>query len=226
MNPYNFALDKVDIYGNIELEFNSKNVTSTLTLTNKEEEVTITTSDFRGGLNIELKDQIFTIVDFQHVKPGKGGAFVRTKLKNIRTGNILDKTFRAGERVEKAQIEEKRMQYLYEDDANYFFMDNKTFEQMSLGKDKLGEGKNFLKENLMVDILTYKDEVIGVNLPTFVELKVEETEAGVKGDTVSSTFKQAKLETGAEILVPLFINKGDILRIDTRSGEYVERRAK
>lgn len=216
----------MDIYGNIELEFNSKNVTSTLTLTNKEEEVTITTSDFRGGLNIELKDQIFTIVDFQHVKPGKGGAFVRTKLKNIRTGNILDKTFRAGERVEKAQIEEKRMQYLYEDDANYFFMDNKTFEQMSLGKDKLGEGKNFLKENLMVDILTYKDEVIGVNLPTFVELKVEETEAGVKGDTVSSTFKQAKLETGAEILVPLFINKGDILRIDTRSGEYVERRAK
>ncbi|PIU67960.1 MAG: elongation factor P [Armatimonadetes bacterium CG07_land_8_20_14_0_80_40_9] len=188
--------------------------------------MTITTSDFRGGLNIELKDQIFTIVDFQHVKPGKGGAFVRCKLKNIRTGNILDKTFRAGERVEKAQIEEKRMQYLYEDDANYFFMDNKTFEQMSLSKDKLGEEGKFLKENLIVDILTYKDEVIGVNLPTFVELKVVETEPGVKGDTVSSTFKQAKLETGAGILVPLFINKGDILRIDTRSGEYVERRAK
>ena len=180
------------------------------------------TPDFRRGLRIEINDEPFIIVSFQHVKPGKGGAFVRTKLKNLLNGNVVDRTFRSGEKVGKPDIEEKEMQYLYTD-GDFHFMDNDTYEQTALTADIVGEAKNFLQENSIVTVLFYKGRVVNLELPTFVTLEVTEAEPGLKGDTASSVTKPVTVETGARINVPLFINPGDRLKIDTRTGEYMER---
>ncbi|MCD6292115.1 MAG: elongation factor P [Deltaproteobacteria bacterium] len=180
------------------------------------------TPDFRRGLRIELNNEPFIIVSFQHVKPGKGGAFVRTKLKNLLNGNVVDRTFRSGEKVGKPDIEEKEMQYLYTD-GDFHFMDNDTYEQTALTADIVGNAKDYLQENSVVTVLFYKGRVINLELPTFVTLEVTEAEPGLKGDTASSVTKPVTVETGARINVPLFINPGDRLRIDTRTGEYMER---
>ncbi|MFH0811439.1 MAG: elongation factor P [Pseudomonadota bacterium] len=181
------------------------------------------TSDFRRGLKIELDGIPYAIIEFQHVKPGKGGAFVRTKLKNLVAGRVIDKTFRAGEKVGKPDLVEKSMQYLYAEGSQYYFMDNETYEQTFLTQEQLGESKNFLQENVTVTILYYQGKPIGVDLPIFVELRVIKTEPGVRGDTASGGSKPATLETGTVIQAPLFINEGDKVRIDTRTGEYTER---
>ena len=181
------------------------------------------TTDFRRGLKIEVDGTPYAIVEFQHVKPGKGGAFVRTKLRNLITGGVIDKTFRAGEKVERPDLEEKTMQYLYSEGNQYYFMDTETYEQTFLTREQLGESKNFLQENINVSILYYQGKPIGVELPIFVELEVKKTEPGVRGDTATGGSKPATLETGAVIQVPLFINEGDKVKIDTRTGEYIER---
>lgn len=183
----------------------------------------IDTSDFRNGLSIIVDGEIYTIVEFQHVKPGKGGAFVRTKLKNIHTGGVIDKTFRAGERMEQAILERKPMQYLYSTDDEYYLMDMKTFEQISVDKSAFGEAVKYLKENLDVTVLMHEGTVISVELPFTVELEVTETDPGVRGDTVSGGSKPAKLETGAIVQVPFFINIGDVIKVDTRTDAYLER---
>ncbi len=180
------------------------------------------TPDFRRGLRLEINDEPFIIVSFQHVKPGKGGAFVRTKLKNLLNGNVVDRTFRSGEKVGKPDIEEKEMQYLYTD-GDFHFMDNDTYEQTALTPDIVGNAKDFLQENSLVTVLFYKGRVVNLELPTFVTLEVTEAEPGLKGDTASSVTKPVTVETGARINVPLFINPGDRLKIDTRTGEYMER---
>jgi len=182
-----------------------------------------TTSDFRKGLKIELEGKPFIIVDFLHVKPGKGGAFVRTKIKNLATGQVLDKTFRAGERVEKPDLMEREMQYLYKDGGNYCVMDNETYEQIFLNDEQVGEAGNYLKENTDLKVLFFNDEPLGVELPNFVELEVVETDPGVKGDTASGGSKPATLETGVVVQVPLFLGEGEVVRVDTRTGEYIER---
>ena len=181
------------------------------------------TSDFRNGLKIEIDKEPYIIIDFLHVKPGKGGAFVRTKIKNLINGRVLEKTFRSGERVKKPDFVEKRMQFLYKMGEDFYFMDLETYDQTFLNKDKLGDGLKFLKENLEVNILYFKGEPVGLDLPMFIDLKVEKTDPGVKGNTVSGGTKPAILETGAKINVPLFVNEGDIVKVDTRKGEYVER---
>ncbi len=183
----------------------------------------VSTSDFRKGLKIELNGEPFLMVDFQHVKPGKGGAFVRTRLKSLVTGNVIDKTFRSGEKVETPDVEERTMQYLYPEGEDYTFMDNETYEQIVISKDAIGEAVRFLKENTDVNILFHNQKPIGVELPTFVELEVVKTDPGVKGDTASGGSKPATLETGAVVQVPLFIKEGDVLKIDTRDGSYIER---
>lgn len=184
----------------------------------------ISTSDFKTGLTIEFDNEIYTIVEFQHVKPGKGAAFVRTKLKNRRSGAIVEKTFRAGEKVEKAHIEKREMQYLYNEGKDYYFMNTENYDQISLSAEQLGEDNiKFLKENMLIQVMIYKEETIGIDLPNTVVLKVIETEPSVKGDTASNVTKAATVETGAVIRVPLFVNKGDELVIDTRNGEYVSR---
>lgn len=183
----------------------------------------ISTNEFRTGLTIELDGDVFTVVEFQHVKPGKGSAFVRTKLKNRRTGGIVERTFRAGEKVPKAHIEKRQMQYLYGESDMYTFMDTQNYEQIALTKEQLDEAIKFLKENMNIDIMFYQGEPMGVELPNTVILKVIETEPGVKGDTATGATKSATLETGAIIQVPLFINVDDNLIIDTRSGQYVQR---
>jgi elongation factor P len=180
------------------------------------------TPDFRKGLRIELGNEPYVIVDFQHVKPGKGGAFVRTKLKNLLNGRVVDKTFRSGEKVGKPDMEEKEMQFLYKDDE-YHFMDNSSYEQIALSGEVIGDSKNFLQENTNVTILFYQNRPINLELPIFVELEVVEAEPGVKGDTASGASKPVTVETGAKIQVPLFIEEGDRLKIDTRTGEYIER---
>ena len=181
------------------------------------------TPDFRKGLKIELNGEPFVIVEFQHVKPGKGGAFVRTTLKSLVTGNVLDRTFRSGEKVDKPDLEEKAMQYLYESDGQYHFMDTETYEQLFLSEDQLGGSRYYLQENVEVEVLFHNGKAIGVEVPIFVELKVAQTEPGVRGDTASGGSKPAVLETGMTVHVPLFINEGDVLRIDTRTGKYIER---
>lgn len=184
----------------------------------------ISTSDFKTGMTIEFDGDLFTIVEFQHVKPGKGAAFVRTKLKNRRSGSITEKTFRSGEKVEKAHIEKKEMQYLYNEGQDYFFMNTETYDQISLTAVQLGEESvKFMKENMNISVMFYGEETIGVELPVTVILKVVETEPGVKGDTASNVTKAATVETGAIIRVPLFVNEGDELVIDTRTGDYVSR---
>ncbi|MGH0030478.1 MAG: elongation factor P [Myxococcota bacterium] len=181
------------------------------------------TSQFRNGLKIEIDGEPFTITYFQHVKPGKGGAFVRTKIKNLRTGRTLDKTFRAGEKVELAEVEDKTMQYLYQDGDSLVFMDTTSYDQIPFSKEQVGDSVKYLKENLEVDVVFWKGNPITIELPSFIEAAVSQTDPGVKGDTASGATKPATLETGAVVQVPLFIKEGEMIRVDTRSGEYVER---
>jgi elongation factor P len=181
------------------------------------------TADFRTGLKIELDGKPFTIIEFLHVKPGKGGAFVRTKLKNMLTGQVLERTFRAGEKVGLPNIQEKEMQYLYQDKGQFCFMDTETFDQVFLSADQLRDNRLFLKENTNVKALIYNDGVVDIELPNFVELEVIQTEPGIKGNTVSGGSKPATLESGGVIQVPLFVSIGDIVKIDTRSKAYIER---
>ncbi|NNG27678.1 MAG: elongation factor P [Ignavibacteriaceae bacterium] len=181
------------------------------------------TSDFRNGLIIQFKNDLYTIVGFQHVKPGKGGAFVRSTLKNLKTGKVLDNTFRAGEKVETVRVERKTYQYLYRDSDFLVCMDNETYDQINVPVNLFGDSVNFLKEGVVVEILFDDTEIISVDIPTFIKLKVVETEPGFKGDTATGAVKPAKLETGAKINVPLFIEADDLLKVDTRTGEYSER---
>ena len=181
------------------------------------------TSDFRKGLKIELDGKPFVIVEFLHVKPGKGGAFVRTKLKNMITGRVLEQTFRSGEKVGQPDFEEKEMQYLYKDGETYCMMDVETYEQIFLTEEQVGESRNFLLENTPLRVLFYNKRPIGIDLPKFVTLTITESEPGLKGDTATGATKPATLETGYTLLVPLFVNEGDKIRVDTRTGEYVER---
>lgn len=183
----------------------------------------ISTNDFRTGLTIELDNHVWSVVEFMHVKPGKGSAFVRAKLKNVETGATIERTFRAGEKIPRAHLDRRKMQYLYNDGDLYYFMDEESFEQMSLSKEQIGDGVKYLKENMVIDVLLHKEKTIGVDLPNFVELVVVETEPGVKGDTATGATKGATTETGATVQVPLFVEAGDTIRIDTRTGEYMER---
>jgi elongation factor P len=182
-----------------------------------------TTSDFRNGLKIEFDGSPFIIVYFQHVKPGKGGAFVRTKLKNLKTGAVIEHTFRSGDKVEKPDLEEREMQFMYRMEGQFHFMDTRTYEQIYLDEGHVEGAGNYLIENLPVKILFYKGEPIGIDIPFFIDLKIVETEPGVRGDTVSGSTKPAKLESGAVVAVPLFLNEGDVIKVDTRTGSYIER---
>ena len=183
----------------------------------------ISTNDFRTGLTIELDGEVYQVVDFQHVKPGKGAAFVRTKLKNVKSGATTERTFRAGEKVETARIDRREMQYLYASGDSHTFMDTETYEQLTLSADQLGDNLRYLKENMMISVMLYEGSVLGIDLPNFVDLRIVETAPGIRGDTVSGATKPAVLETGATVQVPLFIEEGDIIRIDTRTGEYLTR---
>lgn len=183
----------------------------------------ISTNDFRTGLTIEVEGEIYTVVEFQHVKPGKGSAFVRSKLKNLRTGAVIERTFRAGEKVPRAHLERKEMQYLYREGDSFVFMDNETYEQVSLTPDQLGDSVKYLKDNMNIYLLTHDGNLIGVELPNFVELEVVAADPGVRGDTATGGTKSATLETGLTIQVPLFVEVGDVVRVDTRTGEYLER---
>ncbi|MFW6067452.1 MAG: elongation factor P [Myxococcota bacterium] len=181
------------------------------------------TSDIRKGLKVRIDGQPYVVVDHQFVKPGKGQAFTRTRLKNMITGSILERTFKSGEKLEKADLEERQMQYLYPEGDRRVFMDTQTYDQISLGDDQLGENVHYLLDGTMVDVLFYEGKPIDVTPPIFVELAVVETEPGFKGDTTSGATKPARLETGMKVNVPLFINEGDVLKVDTRTGSYVER---
>ena len=183
----------------------------------------ITAGDFRNGVTFEMYGQVCQVVEFQHVKPGKGAAFVRTKIKNVITGAVTERTFSPTDKFENAYVERREMQYLYADGDLYYFMDMDTFEQIPIDSHVLGDSLKFVKEEMMVKILSYKGNVFAVEPPTFVELEVTATEPGVRGDTATNTMKPATLETGAEIKVPLFINIGDKIKIDTRVGEYLSR---
>ncbi|RSK27808.1 elongation factor P [Bacillus sp. HMF5848] len=183
----------------------------------------ISVNDFRTGLTIEVDGGIWQVIDFQHVKPGKGAAFVRSKLRNLRTGAVQEKTFRAGEKVEKAHIENRKMQYLYASGDMHVFMDNESYEQLELAAAQIERELKFLKENMEVHIMMYQTETLGVELPNTVELKVVETEPGIKGDTAQGGSKSAVLETGLSVQVPLFINEGDVLIINTSEASYVSR---
>lgn len=183
----------------------------------------ISTNDLKNGMTLNLPEGLMNVVEFQHVKPGKGGAFVRTKLKNFRTGAVVEKTFRADEKVGLATIDKREMQFLYRDGATYHFMDNTTFDQMEIEASKLGDAVNYLKENDSAILPQYEGEVLGVDLPASVELTVTETEPGVQGDRVSGARKPATVETGLVVQVPLFVDMGDVIKVDTRSGEYLTR---
>ena len=183
----------------------------------------ISAGDFRNGITFEMDGNGVQVIEFQHVKPGKGAAFVRTKYKNVITGAVVERSFNPTDKYPTAYIERKDMQYLYSDGDLYYFMDMETYEQQPIDKSKLGPAFQFVKENMEVKVLSYKGNVFGVEPPNFVELEVTETDPGFKGDTATNATKPATLETGAEIKVPLFINQGDMIRIDTRTGEYMER---
>lgn len=183
----------------------------------------ISVNDFKTGLTVEVDGDIFSVLEFQHVKPGKGAAFVRSKLKNLRNGNVTEKTFRAGETIGRAQIDNREVQYLYNSGDEYTFMDNESYDQFSLEKNQLEWELNFLKDNMIVNIVSYKGEILGINMPNNVDLKVVETEPGVKGNTAQGATKNATVETGLNVQVPLFINEGDVLLIDTREGKYISR---
>ena len=179
--------------------------------------------DVRNGTTFEMDNSVYKVVEFQHVKPGKGAAFVRTKLKNVMTGAVLEKTFNPSEKLQGAEIEKRDMQYLYNDGELYYFMDNNNYEQIPLNKEELGDALKFIKENMSVKILSFKGKVFAVEPPIFVELEVTYTEPGFSGNTSTSATKPATLENGSNINVPLFVNIGDVIRIDTRTGEYMER---
>lgn len=179
--------------------------------------------DLRNGNTFELDNSVFRVVEFQHVKPGKGAAFVRTKIKNVITGAVLERTFNPSEKLQGAEIEKREMQYLYSDGDLYYFMDNETYEQMPLNADQLGDSLKYIKENMNVKILSFKEKVFAVEPPMFVELEVTYTEPGFAGNTTTTSGKPATLENGLEISVPMFINIGDVIKIDTRTGEYMER---
>ena len=183
----------------------------------------ISTSDFKNGICIEFNGKLCTIVEFQHVKPGKGGAFVRTKLRDIKTGRVIDNTFNAGVKVEQIRLENKKMQYLYNDGADFYFMDNDTFEQLAIPSDVIGGNSQWLKENDEASILYAGEELISIEPQMFVDLTVTETEPGFKGDTATNTNKPATLETGAIVQVPTFVEIGDVLQIDTRDGRFIKR---
>jgi elongation factor P len=181
------------------------------------------TTDFRNGLKIEFGGEPYVIVFFQHVKPGKGGAFVRTKLKNLKTGQVLEHTFRSGDKVDKPDLDEREMQFMYRMENAFHFMDTTTYEQIYLDEAHMGEAANYMIENLAVKILFYRGEPIGIDLPIFINLQIVETEPGLKGDTVSGATKPARLESGAVVQVPLFLNVGEAIKVDTRTGTYIER---
>ena len=183
----------------------------------------ISAGDFRNGVTFELDGNVVQVIEFQHVKPGKGAAFVRTKLRNVITGAVVEKTFSPTDKYQDARIDRKEMQYLYNDGDLYYFMDTETFEQVPLGKDIIGDSLKFVKEEMICKINSYKDKVFAVEPPMFVELEIADCEPGVRGDTATGATKNATVETGAVIRVPLFINQGDMVRIDTRTGEYLER---
>jgi elongation factor P len=181
------------------------------------------TSDFRNGMILNMSGEYWTIVEFQHVKPGKGGAFVRTRIKNLLTGQVKDKTFRAGERVDEVKVVRRPYQYLYESDSMYYMMDKESYEQIPLAEAMLADKKGYMKENIDVDILIDGDKPLAVEIPNFVDLAVKETEPGFKGDTAQGAYKPATMETGLVVQVPLFIDVGDTVRVDTRTGKYVTR---
>ncbi len=183
----------------------------------------LSAGDFRNGSTFELDGNVVTIVEFQHVKPGKGAAFVRAKIKNVMTGAVTERTFNPSDKYQEAFIERREMQYLYNDGDLYYFMDNETFEQIPINASVLGDNFKFVKENMVCRVLSYKGSVFGVEPPLFVELLITQTDAGFKGDTATNASKPATLETGAEIKVPLFIEEGNVIKIDTRTGEYIER---
>jgi len=185
--------------------------------------VPVSTTEFRNGLKIEIDGEPYVIVEFQHVKPGKGGAFVRTKFKSLKSGNVTDKTFRAGEKVDVPDLEEKTMQYLYAADKDRVFMDTSNYEQISLNEKQLGDSINYLKENMEIKVLYHKGMPINIEVPMFVELAIARTDPGVRGDTASGGSKPATLETGAVVKVPLYMNEGDVIKVDTRTGTFIER---
>ncbi|MDO4743416.1 MAG: elongation factor P [bacterium] len=183
----------------------------------------ISAGDFRNGVTFEMDGNVYQIIEFQHVKPGKGAAFVRTKIRNVIAGAVVEKTFSPTEKFPTAFVERKEMEYSYSDGGLYYFMDQETYELVPVNESDLGDNFKFVKENMVCKILSYKGNVFGVEPPTFVELEVTQTEPGFKGDTATNATKPATLETGCEIRVPLFVNEGDVIRIDTRTGEYMER---
>ncbi len=182
-----------------------------------------TTADFRNGMVLRLDGALWQIAYFQHVKPGKGGAFVRTKLRKVETGQVVERTFRAGERVEEVRLERRSMQYLYADDHHAYFMDLDTYEQHPIDESLLADRKVFLKENTVCDVLVHDGSILGVELPNFIEARIVETDPGVRGDTATGGTKPAVLETGAVVQVPLFVNRGETIRVDTRTSAYLER---
>jgi elongation factor P len=183
----------------------------------------VSTNDLKNGMSLDLPEGLFSVVEFQHVKPGKGGAFVRTKLKNVRSGAVIERTYRADEKLEQAIIEKRDMQFLYRDGADFVFMDTTSYEQMTASPASLGDAPNFLKEGDAVNLQMYNGEIVGVDLPAAVELTVTETEPGIQGDRVSGARKPATLQTGLVVQVPLFVNTADVIKVDTRSGEYLTR---
>jgi elongation factor P len=184
---------------------------------------TITTNDLKNGMSLDLDDGLFDVVEFQHVKPGKGGAFVRTTLKNVRNGSVVERTFRAGEKVERAMIDKREMQFLYRSGEDYVFMDNTTYDQLNVGPESLGGAASYLVESADAILKMFGDEIVGVELPAAVELQIAETEPGIQGDRVSGARKPATLETGLVVQVPLFVGPGDRVKVDTRTGEYITR---
>jgi len=185
--------------------------------------MSVSTNDLRNGMTLSLPEGLYAVVDFQHVKPGKGGAFVRTKLKNVRTGAVIDRTYRADEKLEQAMVDKREMQYLYRDGDQYVFMDNESYDQINVDPGALGGAERYLKEGDSAVLQMYGTEIVGVDLPAAVELTISATEPGVQGDRVSGARKPATLETGLVVQVPLFVNEGERVRVDTRTGEYLTR---
>jgi elongation factor P len=185
--------------------------------------VALSTSDFKTGLTIEYEGNVFQIVEFQHVKPGKGGAFVRSRIKNLMNGNTIDKTWRAGERVEQALVERRNVEYLYRDGEDLVFMDMSDYEQLTLPAKQVGDAVNFLKDNTPVQLVQWKEQLLNMELPQTMEFKITQSDPGVRGDTAQGGSKPATLETGATVTVPLFVNEGETIRVDTRTGQYIER---
>jgi elongation factor P len=183
----------------------------------------VSAGDFRNGLTFEMDGQVFQVIEFQHVKPGKGAAFVRVKYRNAKTGSVVERTFNPNDKFERAQLDRRDMTYLYSDGDLYHFMDSANFDQIPIGTDKVGDTLKFVKENMICKVLSYKGDVFGIEPPIFVELEITDCEPGVKGDTAQSATKAAIVETGATVRVPLFVNQGETIRIDTRTGEYLER---